>query len=138
MVYSDKLIRGISNPQMIDDQGKASGELFHFEDSGRIEGFSEVSINWYDDEGALDHILNQRKQDSAIQFKVGAAIILRNDIDHLIELLFKNLIYYDRDKLPDNIYHGNILRKSEVTKQIKTTISQAIALKVNYFVPQNN
>lgn len=138
MEYADKLIRGISGPQMIDAQGKASGELFQFEDNTRIEGFTEVSINWYDDEGALEHILNQRKQDNAIQFRAGAAIILRSDIDLLIERLFKNWIYYDRDKLPDNKYHGNILRKIEVTKQIKTTISQAIALSINYIVPQNN
>jgi hypothetical protein len=132
MDYADKLLRGISNPQWIDAEGRPSGELFQFDVSSRIEGFSETSINWYDDEGALEHILSQRKKDEdTFQFKAGAAVIPRNSIDFLVnQPLYNGLIKYDRDELPDNKYHGNILRKTDLPKQTRNIISQSIAITI--------
>ncbi len=129
MDYAEKLIRGILNPQWIDSDRRLSGEIFQFNESDHVKGFSETSINWYDDKGALEHILSQRKKDEDTpKYKGGAAIIPRCDINSLIDSPFKGLVRYNRNALPDNKYHGNILLKSGLPKSIKNAISQSIAL----------
>ena len=138
-MYADKIIRGVPNPKMVDVDGRPSGELFQFDKSNRVEGFSELSINWYDDEGALEHIFHQRKEDGSIQFKGGAAIILRSSIDTLMNRpLYPGLIYYDRDKLPDNKYHGNILRKTDLSKPTRNIIAQSIAMFTEFVIPHTS
>ena len=57
-MYAERMIRGISDPNWIIDERWASGALFQFKESTRFKEVSELSINWYDDEGALEHILN--------------------------------------------------------------------------------
>ena len=121
---------------MLDVDGRPSGGLFQFKESAHTAGFSELSINWYDDEGALTQIFDQRKDDESIQFKGGAALISRNNIDTIIkQSLFGADICYERRELDNNKYHGNILRKTNLSKQASNTISQAIAVFVEKIIP---
>jgi len=134
-MYAEKMIRGIPNPQWIDSEGRPSGELFQFDESARVPEFSELSINWCDDDGAIEQLFSQQKKDGTIQFKVGAAIIPRSSLEFLInQPLYKGLIKYDRDKLPDNDYHGNILRKSDLPKATRNIIAQSIAITVEAII----
>ena len=74
MNYAEKLIRGISNADFIDSEGRATAMLFQFDNvNTRQDGFGECSINWYDNEEALKLLLEQKKREdeNIYQFKTG-------------------------------------------------------------------
>ena len=129
--YPDELIRGISHESYIDEEGRPLASMFQFDDAGRSDGFLETSINWYDDEHALRLTLEQRKRNDAseYQFKVGVAILSRRQLDSTIHSPnAKGAIDYERQMIEGNPYHGNILLKSNLEKQIRNMMSAAIAL----------
>jgi len=132
MDYPKKFIRGVSNPQFVDSDGRASAEIFQFDDMGRTDGFSESSINWYDDEEALRLVMEQRKDnaETTYQFRYGVAIVERFDADRIISNpLYKNVFSYERAPLKANQYHGNLLRKdSALEKRIRNVIASGLAL----------
>jgi hypothetical protein len=132
VAYPDKFIRGISNPDFIDENGRASAALFQFRDMNREDEFFESSINWYDEEEALQLIMEQRKEndDSNFQFKGGAAVILRCDADRIKEnSLYRSVFSYERSPTAENKYHGNLLRKDkELGKSIQQVVSASLAM----------
>lgn len=132
MDYPEKFIRGISNSDFIDKEGRASAALFQFLDMKRADEFYESSINWYDDEEALQHIMNQRKEkeETKFQFKCGAAIIARSEADRIIaNPLYKDIFAYERFPIAGNQYHGNLLRKDNVIKKpIQNVIAASLAM----------
>ena len=132
MNYPDKFIRGVSNPSFVDADGRASAEIFQFDDMNREDGFFESSINWYDDENALQLIMEQRKEkdEQTYQFRYGAAIIERFDADRIIRNpLYKDVFRYERSPLEGNQYHGNLLRKDNaLEKRIRNVIASSLAL----------
>lgn len=136
MTYPDKMIRGISSKDFIDAEGRTSLSLFQFSDNIRKDGFAEVSINWYDEESALDCAMNQCKEDGSYQFKVGVAILPRSWIDSLmLQPTGKGILDYERNILPNNSFHGNLLRKdSVINKQIRTVIAASIAMGVERII----
>ncbi|MDR1205125.1 MAG: hypothetical protein LBL26_06545 [Peptococcaceae bacterium] len=132
MSYPEKFIRGVANPGFVDTDGRASAEIFQFDDAGRDDGFFESSINWYDDESALKLIMEQRKEkdEQTYQFRYGAAIIKRCDADRIIgNPLYTNVFRYERALIEGNQYHGNLLRKDGVLeKRIRNIIASSLAL----------
>lgn len=132
MKFPDKFIRGVSSPNFVDSNGRASAEIFHFTDNNRDDGFSEASINWYDDDDALTLLLQQRKDNDNqdYQFKYGAAILERSEADKIMKHpLYCDVFSYERSPLYDNKYHGNLLRKdTELKKQYKNMIASALAM----------
>jgi len=135
--YPDELIRGIANRDYIDNEERASASMFQFDDSIRLDGFQELSINWYDDENALKQTLNQRKKsdENEYQFKAGAAILSRSRLDSLIHSPYtKGALTYERRIVEGNPYHGNILLKSSITKQIKRVFSASLAMCIEKIV----
>lgn len=136
MDYPNKLVRGISSKDYIDENGRASAALFIFGENIRKDGFSEASINWLDDALAIDCAMHQLKKDGSIQFKAGVAILSRDWIDKLMcQPTAKDILMYERAPLEDNPYHGNLLRKdSVINKQIKTVIAASIAMGVEKII----
>jgi hypothetical protein len=137
MKYPEKLIRGISSSDYIDQEGRVSAQAFQFDDMGRDDGLLEASINWYDDEGALEKLLNQKKQgqDDVYQFKAGAAILSRAWLDDTIARPnAQGTLSYERASIEDNPYHGNLLRKQGLSKAIYTMLSASIAMCVEHKV----
>jgi len=137
MDYPDKFIRGVLSMNYVDADGRATAEIFLFNDNAnRGDGFSEASINWYDDKNALNLIMEQRKEndnnESAYKFPYGAAIIERAEADRIIKIpLYKNVFNYERAPLDNNKYHGNLLLKhsdNAIKKRIRTQIASALAL----------
>jgi hypothetical protein len=132
MHYPEHFIRGITNHGFVDSDGRASAEIFQFDDTGRDDGFCEASINWYDDENALALIMEQRKEkdEQTYQFRYGAAIIARFDADRIMNnALYAEVFRYERAPLDENQYHGNLLRKdSALEKRIRNMIASSLAL----------
>jgi len=128
--YPDKFIRGISSHTHVID-GIATSQIFTFSDKSRDDGFHETSINWCDDENTLPFTMEQRKADGSHRFQYGAAIIERIYADKLIKKpALKNIFKYNRDMIPDNKYHGNLLFKPEDAvkkRQFLNIIASALA-----------
>ena len=133
MCYPDQLIRGIPNQSFIDEDGFPSAALFYFNkpESERLPSFREESINWHDDDGAIEQAFNQRKPDGDLQFRVGVAIISRAELDRIrISQRVGNQFGYDRNAIVGNSYHGNMLLTIETPKPVMKKIAAAIALYV--------
>ncbi|MDR0518313.1 MAG: hypothetical protein LBH25_14870 [Fibromonadaceae bacterium] len=143
MEYPETFIRGISSKSHILD-GLATSEIFSFKDKpNRDDGFSETSINWCDDENALPFTMEQQKDDGSHRFQYGVAIIERIYADGLIKNpALKNIFKYERDNIPGNKYHGNLLYKHDGPQknQFRKLIASTLAsyAQVNPRVQQEN
>jgi len=90
--------------------------MFNPERDTREDGYIEQSINWEDDEGAVELTLNQEKSDGRIQFKGGIAFLNRTSLDAFKkEPIFSKIISYERNQLESNRYHGNLLLRTEAS-----------------------
>ena len=122
--YPDELLRGIPNKrECLDGEGRVRQSLFLFSEKPREDDrYFEVSINWRDDEGALPVLLNQRvkDKDDEFQFKAGVAVISKKELDILIKKpMSSGELSYERRRLPENHYHGNIICKTESKERQK-------------------
>jgi hypothetical protein len=130
--YPNNCIKGIKSADFVVGE-KVGTHLFYFFDSpARQDGWMEQSINWEDDCGVMDFTLQQRKTDQTLQFKAGIAIIPRNEIDKIMLLPGSvDLLSYERQVLPDNPYHGNILLKEGTPNHVMVQIAGSLALAVS-------
>jgi hypothetical protein len=137
MCYPDYWIRGIPHPSLIDVDGLPSAGLFPFNrpESIRLPGYREESINWYDDEGAIRHTFDQKKDNDTVQFTGGVAIFPRSELDRLkTNPNLRQRFSYERFSLSTNQYHGNILLKVDAPKHLIRKIAAQLALNVNRII----
>ncbi len=140
--YPAELLRGIanSNEQFVTVEGYPRAGAFEFDEydpNSRDDGFRELSINWLDDEGAIDVLLNQintRKNTPQFQggycrfSRLNLAIIFSSQIEGGYLSYERRPIEEDREKgIRANKYHGNILLKNEVSRPMRTDIQAALA-----------
>lgn len=131
--YSDELIRGIPNDTYL-EFGLPTTSLFTSFDKNeeREDDYLELSINWYDNEGALEQIYNQEKSSGEKQFKCGGAILKRESLDKFCKNpRFKDNFSYERREVEGNQYHGNLLLKSTVKKPLRNMLASGLALEVS-------
>ena len=116
--YPDTCIRGIPNNSFLTEDGSIGTHLFYFKNEhSRDDGWTEQSINWEDDTSVIEFTLNQEKEDGELQFKAGAVLIPREEIDRLKNRpTVSGLISYERQPLENNPYHGNILLQARLPK----------------------
>ncbi len=140
MELPSNCIKGVSIQDQLIDSDVAAPLLFYFDmNSKREDGFCEQSINWEDDNEVIDFTLQQKKFDSKLQFKIGAAILPRIEIDNLNKRdAIKNLLSYERQPLAENPYHGNILLKADVEKRKMKLIAAGMALAVSKIIEQKD
>lgn len=132
MAYPDNCIRGVLNDTfLVPGEEKAAPHLFYFDDAPeRDDGWKERSINWQDDGQAIDFTLNQRREDDGeILFRTGVAVLPRARIDWLIRVQnVVGILGYERQKLPTNRYHGNILLRKDTSTTVMRMIGGTLAL----------
>lgn len=136
MNYPDRCLRGVPNDSFLVEDGTVGSQLFHFKvEHKRADGLIEESINWEDDRFAIKYTLKQRierKFKRELQFKAGIAIIERKEIDRLMrQLPVKGRLVYERQRLENNPYHGNILLDGDVPTPIMKMIAAGLALAVS-------
>lgn len=138
MTYPDNCLRGIWNERHVMEDGLVDSSLFFFtEDCVRSTGEFEQSINWEDDGQAIPFTLSQKKQDDTPQFKGGVAVIARADLDRLSKLrTFGEALSYDRQPLPENAYHGNLILAGGISKPRRKLMAATIAMHVCRIVRQ--
>ena len=136
MSYPDECIRGISDVSCVTED-KPTSHLFNFKDeNNRSDGWCEQSINWKDDEYSIQFTLKQQKNGD-VQFKVGIAIISRDQLDKLNRRpAIAGILSYERDALENNQYHGNLLLKTNTPKPIRKMVAAGIALAVETLIKQ--
>jgi hypothetical protein len=135
MNYPENCLRGISVPDHILEDGSVSTVAFNFSDVIREDGWKELSVNWDDDENSKETLLNQKRENGEPQFKVGYAIVPRNELDHLInQPMVNGTLSYERLPIENNKYHGNILLKSNLPKPTIRKIQAGLALIVSRVV----
>lgn len=131
MSYPDELIRGVPGKQYITKEGRTSYTLFSSgfsKNEGRSDEYDELSINWYDDGGAILDISTRMNPRTGIaQFETGYVILSRTEIDRLRRIAKANLSY-ERRILEDNCYHGNILIDKNTSTETKKMIYSSLAL----------
>jgi hypothetical protein len=130
MQYPKELIRGITNNTLLSD-GYAGSALFSFQETleseNRSDDFLELSINWRDDDGAIELLMNQKKNEH-YQFASGVALIKRRRIDQIRKSRqMETKLSYERQSIPENPYHGNLLLHKSVDPQVKKIIQATIA-----------
>ena len=127
MEYPNELYRGITSKNLLVDGCPTKDVFIRFENTNS-DGFDELSICWNDDERALTTIRNQRnKSNGEIQFPAGIALLWRSDMDSIIcSKRLKDIFKYERKKLEDNPYHGNLLFKGD--SKLKSQLASLIAL----------
>lgn len=133
MSLPDNCIKGIKHDSYLIADGSPGAHLFYFEKQfNRDDGWCEQSINWKDDKNAINFTMNQKKENGEIQFPTGVVIIPRNELDRINNLPQVNgILSYERKKLEDNKYHGNILLKTNVIKKKMILVAANIALAVS-------
>lgn len=135
-VYPDILFRGI--PSNSYHNGILLPESFKL-DPAREDGYCEISITWKDDESALDVLMSQiNPRTNDYQFKDGIAEISRKELDEGMkpQMIQKNLAY-ERKPTANNKYHGNILVKDSLDRQMKTMIKSQLAFLANRIIYDN-
>lgn len=140
--FPNEFIRGISssNEQFITPEGYPTQAAFKFDDYSkncRKDDYCELSINWVDDEGAVDVLLNQvNTKKNCLQFCGGYCRFKRQVLKEVFRAYISNKhVSYERRPIeadPDsgiveNHYHGNILMKNQLSKSAKTNIQVALA-----------
>jgi len=125
MEYPEKCIKGMPNRNcyyIFEGSPVGSVELFCFSKNRcRGDGWIEESINWMDDELAIDLTLNQRKLNGELQFRAGIAILPHAELKSVKKRFF-SILDYERRPKDDNPYHGNILLNSKINNTLKTHI----------------
>jgi hypothetical protein len=125
-------LKGIPRTEHVYEDGSPSTHLFEFKDTNRGDGYSEQSINWEDNPSVVDFTLNQKKDDGSFQFKIGVAILPREEIDRINKQPTVNgVLSYERAPLDGNDYHGNILLSRSVSTKMCRKISAGLALAVS-------
>ncbi|MCJ7654742.1 MAG: hypothetical protein MUO97_05485 [Dehalococcoidia bacterium] len=126
----DECLKGIPNDNcfyVIGESCVANVELFRFSGDITPLGWIEESVNWKDDDGAVNLTLKQTKTTGELQFKGGIAIVHRVDLDR-IKKRYAGYLDYERHPIKgENPYHGNILAK-DGTGEIKLIRNQIRSL----------
>ncbi|NLD94761.1 MAG: hypothetical protein GX639_19065 [Fibrobacter sp.] len=144
MSYPTELLRGITAKDQIDDDEFPSSVLFYFTERDNLPKRSdnniEESINWRDDAGADDVLFNQLKEDKQLQFRFGAAVVCRHELDRVIQTnVVNHQLSYERKAIPENKYHGNLLLSRDVPPRVRKKISATIAtMCVKKIMPNPN
>ena len=131
MEYPDNLLKGIYNDSFLDDRDDSVvlGHLFYFK-RGDVE-WERQSINWQDDDEAINFTLSQEKGDGTLQFNAGLAKVPKDEIKRLgnsSSSSVKGKFTYERETSADNKYHGNLLLDKDVPDRIMKMLGSAIAM----------
>ncbi len=137
--YPEEFYRGISSPNDITENGYVTAGAFQFDqyDSQRGDEYCELSVNWNDNKDALQVLLDQHKpHKDDKQFKGGYCTINRTLLNNTFKAYMDSKEFsYERRPVEAseendyqvNLYHGNLLMKNTLDKQVKKNIQHTLA-----------
>lgn len=142
--YPNNCIRGLKNSgDLLEQDRTVRAHVFCFDGTPTKEKdgekWKEESINWEDDDSAVNFTLNQRKEAGSIKFRAGVAILPREAIDSLNKQpTIRGVLSYERSPLKYNDFHGNLLLKASVHKLTMRSIGASLAMAVQKILPNPN
>lgn len=148
MNYPENFYRGISDPNSVNEYKEIGPGVFSFpkqESDKRPDGYFELSINWDDDENALELLKIQCKNNNQLQFKGGYCKVHLVTVIQWLELCYdKKVFSYERCPTPintlqgqvDNPYHGNLLLHHTASKFTRDNIQHALSMQAQYIERQ--
>lgn len=125
--YPKEFVRGISNKDYIQN-GYVLASAFQFDDQRRKDNKFEASINWLDDDGAIEIALCQRKDNGKLQFPAGLAKLNLESVKLILKSFSEEDFSFERAPIAGNQYHGNLLMNPSINKPIKQLITNGLAL----------
>ena len=138
--YADNLLRGLAVDDWVSD-GLVTAAAFQikFEEPSLRNGHAAQSISWEDDGSVVTLMLRQKKKDTPqFQFRAGVARLPREEVHRIMRLpAFSGILSYDREPLPDNPYHGNLLVSPQSNRTQQKLLSAVIAAHVLDFIPRS-
>jgi hypothetical protein len=129
--YPETCLRGVPHTGCLCEDGTmAHFTLFPFsDDESRASEWIDESINWMDDGGAIDVLLNQKKENGELQFRVGIAMLPRAELDRLKRVhRLNDRFNYERREIEGNPYHGNLRLRRDVQNPLKGMFRSALAI----------
>lgn len=149
--YPEEILRGISknDQQFITPEGYPTQAAFQFDAydaTNREDEYCELSINWVDDEGAVNVLLDQMNtRKNCPQFQGGYCRFPRIILLAAMRDYFSNKhLMYERSPIEadpengvsENQYHGNILMKNGLSKHARTNIQVTLAGIAGAVIPR--
>lgn len=131
--------RGLSAPDQFTAEGYLTAAAFKFDAycATRGDNYCELSINWNDDDGALETLLTQTKPFSDTkQFRFGYAKLPLSTVRMLFKMFMddgkfsyeRRPIAADPSKdIAENPYHGNLLIDNKIENSIRKNIQHSLA-----------
>ena len=132
---ADHFLRGFNMKDCFTLERNVALGAFQFGDftAQRNDSFHEASINWEDDNNAVNVLLKQKKDGTDdIMFKYGYARLPLNLVKATLKsYIDKDYLDFERKPLINNPYHGNILMNGSIKKQEKTMLQSNLAAIAN-------
>ena len=134
--FPERCIRGLSDKEDVTQEGRVNSQALYpnFKPkTQRPDKAFETSINWEDDETVIAFTRKQREQSA-----YGVAALRLEAIDYEIRASRAvGLLTYERQKLPSNQYHGNIVFAQEISQRFAKTLAAALATKAVIIPPSD-
>jgi len=130
MPYPECCLKGINLKDAFSEDGDLQSHIFYFiRHDENPHCWKKQSINWQDDDSAIGFTLEQKNADGSLQFKYGIIVLLRQEIDRLNNRpQINGILSYDREVLPDNRYHGNLLLAAGVSQKKMKMVAAILAI----------
>lgn len=137
MNYPENFLRGISDKALIAPNGDISSAVFYFDPQHITDDWMVQSICWEDNNSVISLMMCQKNKEGNIQFKAGVVRVPRGSISYINKLpMFRGLLSYERKRLEDNPYHGNLLLKKDTLKGKRKIVAALIVAHVSQVLPQ--
>lgn len=132
----ENCLRGIHNTltgskKILSIEYLNSGHFMFNKNEDRKDDFDEMSINWWDEDDVVMFTLNQKNAKGYYQYKYGAALLGVEEITKISRWvkIFDD-IRLEKQKIPGNDYHGNILVSKNVNSNRRNLFGGMMALHV--------
>ena len=136
--FPKSFIRGLASTDFVHD-GLVLYTAFQFDDVGRQDCMEEASINWCDDDGAIDIALKQTKANGKRQFSAGVAKLDMETVKLCLKSIPPEVFEYERSEISGNPYHGNLLLSNSAIKPVRQMVMSGLALAAGTnIIPQSD
>ena len=134
MNVPDSCLRGLRKRDWVQEDGTVATEaLMPDKNTGaeRADGMIETSINWEDDEKAIEVLLTNRNGSA-----YGSARLETKHLQQAMKIPANvDMLSYERREENGNVYHGNILFSADAPPYRKRAVASFLAM-VCAFVPR--
>lgn len=135
--YPETFLRGLQD-NSVSDSGYVISEAFKFNTNKErtVDDRLELSVNWEDNNEAVDILLSQTKEGKDgkehLQFKRGFSRLHLREVKQILKALVdKNDFGYERRPLESNPYHGNLLQNPNLKPAEVRLLSNSLAAIAN-------